>query len=92
MYAERKGWPLEAVEMRLRRQRIQAKDCEDCETKTGLIDEIFTELRIVGDLDDAQRKRLFEIAHRCPVHRTLLQEVKIRMTAVPLHGRSVEVD
>ena len=82
MYAERKGWPLEGVEMRLRHDRVKAEDREDAETKTGLIDEIDAELRIAGDLDDAQRERLFDIAHRCPVHRTLLQEVKIRMTAV----------
>jgi putative redox protein len=82
MYAERKGWPVEGVEMRLRHQRIQAKDCEDCETETGLLDEIDAEIRILGDLDEAQRERLFHIAHRCPVHRTLLSEVAIRMNAV----------
>ena len=82
MYAERKGWPLEGVEMRLSHQRVHAKDCEDCETKTGLLDEISTEIRMLGDLDAAQRERLLEIAHRCPVHRTLLQEVKIRMAMV----------
>lgn len=82
MYAERKGWPLEGVEMRLRHQRVHAKDCEDCETKSGLLDEINTEISIRGDLDEAQRERLFDIAHRCPVHRTLLSEVKVRMTMV----------
>jgi len=82
MYAERKGWPLEGVEMRLSHQRSHAKDCEDCETKTGLLDEISTEIRMLGDLDAAQRERLLQIAHRCPVHRTLLSEVKIRMTTV----------
>jgi putative redox protein len=81
MYAERKGWPLEGVEMRVRHQRIHAKDCADCETKTGMLDEISAEIRILGDdLDDTQRERLMEIAHRCPVHRTLLGEVKIHMT------------
>jgi putative redox protein len=83
MYAERKGWPLEGVEMRLRHQRVHAKDCEDCETKTGLLDEITTEIRMLGDLDEAQRERLLEIAHRCPVHRTMLSEIKIRMTMTP---------
>jgi putative redox protein len=82
MYAERKGWPLEGVEMRLRHERIHAKDCEDCETQTGLLDEINSEIRILGDLDAARRERLLAIAHRCPVHRTLLSEVKVRMTAI----------
>jgi putative redox protein len=82
MYAERKGWPLEGVEMRLRHLRIPAKDREGSETKAGLLDEIDAEIRILGDLDAAQRERLFHIAHRCPVHRTLLSEVEIRMNAV----------
>ncbi|MHC5033102.1 MAG: OsmC family protein [Planctomycetota bacterium] len=76
MYAERKGWPLEGVEMRLRHQKVKA------EGQTVPIDEIDAEIRILGDLDEAQRERLLDIAHRCPVHRTLLSEVKIRMQAV----------
>ncbi len=76
MYAERKGWPLEGVEMRLRHQKVKA------EGQTVPTDEIDTELKLLGDLDEAQRERLLDIAHRCPVHRTLLAEVKIRMTAV----------
>ena len=82
MYAERKGWSLSAVEVRLRHGRIHAKDCEDCETKEGRIDEIHSEVRVEGDLDDAQRERLLEIASRCPVHRTLTTETKIRTMAV----------
>ena len=42
MYAERKGWALDSVEVRLRHGRIHARDCEDCETKEGLLDEIAT--------------------------------------------------
>jgi uncharacterized OsmC-like protein len=35
-------------------------------------------LNLVGPLDDASRQRLLEIAGRCPVHRPLSCEVKIR--------------
>ncbi len=81
MYADRKGWPLHSIEIGLSHGRVHAKDCEDCETDKGVIDEIQTELRIEGDLDEAQRQRLLEIATRCPVHRTLTTETKIRTVA-----------
>ena len=82
MYAERKGLALESVEVRLSHRRIHAKDCEDCETEEGMLDEIQSEVRVVGDLDETQRTRLLEIATRCPVHRTLSSEIKIRTTGV----------
>lgn len=80
MYAERKGLALESVEVRLSHRRIHAKDCEDCETQEGMLDEIQSKIRVEGDLDEDQRARLLEIATRCPVHRTLSSENKIRTT------------
>ena len=80
MYAERKGWGLYSVEVRLSNNRIHAKDCEDCETKAGMLDQTGNEIRLEGNLDVAQPKRLLEIATRCPVHRTLSSEIKIRTT------------
>ena len=82
MYAERKGLALQSVEVRLSHERIHAKDCEDCETKEGMLDEIRSEIHLEGDLEEAQRKRLLEIATLCPVHRTLSSEIKIRTTEV----------
>ncbi len=82
MYAERRGLALESVEVRLSHRRIHAKDCEDCETEEGMLDEIQSKIRIEGDLDETQRTRLLEIATRCPVHRTLSSEIKIRTTGV----------
>ena len=81
MYAETKGWPLKAVEVRLRHDRIHAEDCADCETGSGMLDEIHMVIGLEGDLDEAQRERLMSIAQRCPVHRTLTSEVKIRTKA-----------
>ena len=80
MYAERKGIALRSVEVRLSHARIHAKDCEDCETQNTMLDEIQSQIHLEGDLDDAQRQRLMQIATRCPVHRTLTSEVKIRTT------------
>ncbi|MEM8930566.1 MAG: bifunctional alpha/beta hydrolase/OsmC family protein [Acidobacteriota bacterium] len=79
MYADRKGWPLEGVETRMRHQKVHAKDCESCETESGKVDIIDRTVTIHGDdLDEAQRARLHEIADRCPVHRTLTSETVIR--------------
>ena len=82
MYADRKGLTLQSVEVRLSHERIHAEDCEDCETKEGMLDEMRSEIHLEGDLDKAQRKRLLEIATLCPVHRTLSSEIKIRAVEV----------
>jgi uncharacterized OsmC-like protein len=78
LYAERKGWPLERVRVRLHHSRIHAEDCADCETKQGMLDNIDCTLEFEGPLDAVQRQRLLEIAGMCPVHRTLTSEVRIR--------------
>ena len=80
MYADRKGWPLTEVKVHLKHNKIHAKDCEDCETQEGKVDYIERILELEGDLDEAQIKRLTEIADKCPVHRTLHSEVKIQTT------------
>ena len=78
LYARRKRWPLEKVEVRLRHAKIHAADCADCETREGKLDEIQSEISLQGPLDAEQRARLLDIAGKCPVHRTLTSEVKIR--------------
>lgn len=82
LYADRKDWELEGVEVRLRHRKIHAEDCADCATEKGKIDEIEREIVLTGELDDKQRVRLLEIADRCPVHRTLTSETAIRSRLV----------
>jgi putative redox protein len=82
LYAERKSIPLERTTVKLAHSRIYAADCEDCETKEGKVDQIDREILIEGNLDNATRARLLEIADMCPVHRTLTSEIKIRARAV----------
>ena len=78
MYADRKGWPLDGVSVELTQQRVHAKDCQDCESDTGSAHIITCALTLLGDLDEEQRARLLEIADKCPVHKTLSGEMKIR--------------
>ncbi len=77
MYARRKKWPLETAVVRLRHEKIHAEDCEHCEEKDAKIDRFERELDLKGDLVDEQRRRLLEIAEKCPVHRTLHGDVLI---------------
>jgi putative redox protein len=77
MYAEQKQWPLERVSVELRHDKVHAADCAECETREGKIDKIERVLTLEGNLDEAQRARLLEIANKCPVHRTLHSEVWI---------------
>jgi putative redox protein len=78
LYARRKGWPLESVTVRLRHSRIHAEDCANCETKEGKLDRIDVAIELTGALNEEQRRRMVEIAERCPVHRTLQSEIEIR--------------
>jgi putative redox protein len=78
LYARRKNWPLQSVTVRLRQKRIHATDCAECERTTeGFVHRIERSVTIEGDLDEEQRARLQEIAHKCPVHRTLSSEIVI---------------
>ena len=78
LYADNKKLPLERVTVRLSHNKIHATDCANCETKEGMIDRIDRNITFEGDLDAATRKRLLEIADKCPVHRTLKSEIDIR--------------
>ena len=77
MYANRKGYNLDHVEVKLSHSKIHATDCENCETKKGLVDHIQTDITIEGDLTDEERQKIFDIAARCPVHRTITSEIII---------------
>jgi putative redox protein len=77
MYADRKGWPLKDVQVRLAYASVSAEDCETSNGEAQLVEGIEEELIMVGDLSDAQRARLAEIAAKCPVHRTLASPIQI---------------
>jgi uncharacterized OsmC-like protein/pimeloyl-ACP methyl ester carboxylesterase len=75
MYAERKGWPLTGVSVRLRHEKVAAADAPFAEPSQRKVDHVTRELFLEGALDPEQRDRLLEIAERCPVHRTLHEPV-----------------
>ncbi|HEV7683220.1 MAG TPA: OsmC family protein [Pyrinomonadaceae bacterium] len=78
LYAKRKGWPLERVTVRLRQNRIHAKDCAECVNATeGYVHRIERSVSFEGALSEEQRTRLQEIAHKCPVHKTLTSPIVI---------------
>lgn len=79
LYARRKQLPLENITVSLRHSRIHAKDCEECETKEGLLDRIDAQIELTGELTAAQHEQLMAVAHRCPVHRTLKSEIDIKL-------------
>lgn len=82
-YAKHKNIALESATARVRHDKIYAKDCADCESENGKIDEFRRSIALEGDLDDATRQRLLEIAERCPVHKTLHGVIRIRSKLEP---------
>lgn len=81
MYADRKGWPVDRISAELETYKVHGKDCEECETSSSAkVDIIEVSLKFEGDLTADQIQRLAQIADRCPVHRTLTTETRIRTT------------
>ncbi len=77
LYARRKDLPLTRATVQVHHRKIHARDCAECDTNEGRIDEFTRRIVLEGDLDDAARQRLLEIADRCPVHQTFSKKVRI---------------
>ncbi|NQZ76342.1 MAG: OsmC family protein [Ekhidna sp.] len=71
MYADYKKINLQEVDVKLTHDKVHKEDGENMESSKGKIDQITRKIKLVGDLSDAERKRLIEIADRCPVHKTI---------------------
>jgi putative redox protein len=80
MSADRKGLPLQRTTVRLRHDHVHAKDCANVEQNTGTISRIVRELDLEGPLTDEHRRRLVEIADRCPAHRTISSQIAFETT------------
>ena len=90
MYADRKEWPLEAVEVRLQHEKIHCEDCAGVEKPGARIDHFTREILLEGPLDDKQRQRMLAIADRCPVHRTLEGPSEVTTTLLDSGSSSAE--
>jgi putative redox protein len=77
MYADRKGWPLEGAEVRLRTAPSHLRDCEQCEREDVGVTRIERQVELAGPLTEEQRRRLMQIADRCPVKQTLERGLRI---------------
>ncbi len=78
LYAKRRAWPLDRVTVRLRQERIHAADCVECtRAAEGYVHRIQRSVTFEGNLSEEQKSRLREIAHKCPVHKTLSSEIVI---------------
>lgn len=78
LYARRKGWPLDHVGVDVTHDKVHAQDCGDCNEKSAEKIDVFSRLiRLEGALSEDQRRKLLEIADRCPVHRTLEGRIRI---------------
>lgn len=79
LYARRNKWPLEHVTVSLWHSRIHGRDCEECQTKDGMLDRIDVEVELSGALTSEQHAKLMDVAAKCPVHKTLTSEINIRL-------------
>jgi putative redox protein len=82
LYAARKKWSLDQVVVGLKHGRVHAEDCGQCEERTAMLDRMEKNIEFIGPLDETQRRRLLEIADKCPVHRTLTSQIDIRTALV----------
>lgn len=71
LYAERKKWDLQGVELELDSERFSGKDYADYDGDEMFVHEVRKRIILKGDLDEAQRGRLMDIAGKCPVHRLI---------------------
>ena len=79
LYARTRKWPLDTIVVRLTHSRVYAKDCLDCVVRDDtLLDRIDTAVQLSGALTAEQERKLMEVAHKCPVHRTLKSQIEIR--------------
>ena len=89
LYADHKGLPLDRVSVALKHSRQHTEDSEAaCDGKPAALERIDRKITLEGTLNADQRKRMIEIANKCPVHRTLISRLKICTVEEPQPGRT----
>lgn len=82
-FARREDLPLERVEVEVRHDRVHSDDCEHCQSQTGKVDRLSRKIHLYGALAQEQRELLLKIADRCPVHKTLENQIVIESALAP---------
>ncbi|SIS63798.1 putative redox protein [Zobellia uliginosa] len=77
MYAKRKAWVIDNIEVHTSHNRSHVADCQDCESDDSKIDTFEREIKLTGPLDEKQKKRILQIADKCPVHKTLHSQIQV---------------
>ena len=78
MYVQHKGWDhVDDIYMELRHNKRHDEDCQNCEDPKSRIDIIEKEVIVEGDVTDEQLDRILDISQKCPVHRTLMSDIKL---------------
>ena len=72
MYADKKEWPLDMVEVNVEFERNEEKN-------TSII---IRKIHLLGILDDEKKERLMAMADKCPMHKTLSNQISITTLAV----------
>lgn len=82
MYAERKKWDLKEVTVFLNHDKVHLDDSKNPSEKESKVSRFIRLINLEGELEDSQRQRLLEISNRCPVHRTLEEDIVIQTLLV----------
>ena len=77
MYANHKGLDVDELKVHLTRSKRHGPDAENPDNEAGKMEFIDMELEVTGDITPEQRERITEIAHRCPVHKTLVNGLQV---------------
>ena len=77
MYAKRKEWNLFNIEVHVSHKKDHCRDCEKVQDETKKIDVFEREIYLIGNLDEKQKKRLLQIANKCPIHKTLNSDTEV---------------
>jgi putative redox protein len=96
LYAARRSMDLHRVQVDVDHLRGHAADCAECVSSDGQSPERFVDtfrrrIRLSGNLDPDERRRLLRIAEQCPVHRTLSRQSKIETELVDDDPSPIEI-
>ena len=76
-YAKHHDVNLEEIKFQLAYDRVYRDDCQDCENINKYDEKIQETITFHGDLSDSELKKLFKIAHQCPIEKIFRNGIEI---------------